>query len=166
MAFDKHACEQLQELFIGSQLLMDNVFDNDERNIDGLNKNVMELVNIVPRFRKLTTLQLIVRDVERYITTYFFEKCSNLMHFGIWCYGKYGHYDNLFENIMENCMQIKTIRLFGHGIQRNLLQRVRRMFPEVKLATQDNIAFSITDQEPCYIETTIQIKDPLRNYTV
>lgn len=141
LALDDNVCEQMQHLSIGSYLTGiadDNRF---ERFIQ-LTKHrlVVELVNIVPRFRKLTTLQLIVPGVERSNTKYLFEKCTNLMHFGVWCNGEFLS-DEIFKHVKNNCFQIGTIQLFGLRICEKVVQKLRQMLPNVSIevTTDDNI---------------------------
>ncbi|XP_055310659.1 uncharacterized protein LOC129573739 [Sitodiplosis mosellana] len=145
LALDDKLCEQMQELSIGSQPFMAKSYDeNDYLHVEP-SQVVVELVSIVSRFRKLTTLQLIVADVDKCNTKYLFENCTNLVDFGVWCKGEVLF--ELFDHIMDNCLHIGIIRLFGHGIYRSLLQKVRKMFSNVSVlaVVQDNVAFNATD---------------------
>lgn len=155
----------MQELSIGSQLIMSTSDPDDDTDVETIDSEpsrlVVELVNIVPRFPKLTTLQLIVPGVDQCNTKYLFEKCTYLVHFGVWCNGE-NQSDELLDHMLDNCMHIRTIRLFGHGIYRTLLQKIRQMFPHVSIevALQDHIAFSVADRDPHYSELNMCIPEP------
>lgn len=151
----------MEELSIGSQLLMgkDDAYEEDEDEGDddygGPSQIVVELVRIISRFRKLTKLELIVPGVDQCYSKYLFESCTNLVHFGVWCKDE-DPYDDLFQHIMDNCLDIGTIRLYGHGIYRKHLQKLDEMFPNasIEVAIQDNIAFTLNDEDtfvPSYI---------------
>lgn len=154
LAFDNKVCEQMEELSIGSQLIMgkedayDDADEDDDDN-DGPSQIVVELVRIIPRFRKLIKLELIVPGVDQCYSKYLFESCTNLVHFGVWCKDE-SPYDDLFEHMMNNCLNIGTIRLYGHGIFQKHLQKLDEMFPNasIEIAIQDNIAISVTDEDP------------------
>lgn len=122
MALDDNICEQIKELYIGTKLTDAlETFDNIPIRI------VVELISIVQRFRNLTKLHLIVSGIDRFNTKYLFEKCTKLVNLGIWCSGKKSS-DELFEHILDNCLQIGTIRLFGCGIYEESVRRIRQMF--------------------------------------
>ncbi|XP_055310330.1 uncharacterized protein LOC129573603 [Sitodiplosis mosellana] len=132
---DKVLYEQIQELSIGSQHFMaesDADDETDDDDDDEPSQDVVELVSIVPRFRKLTKLKLIVPGVNRCNTKYLFQNCTKLAHFGVWCKDDLLS-GELFEHIMDNCLHIGTIRLFGHGIYGGLLQIVSEMFPNASV---------------------------------
>ncbi|XP_031638365.1 uncharacterized protein LOC116350650 [Contarinia nasturtii] len=177
-ALDDRVCEQMLELSIGAHLPMESEVDhlNDDEDSDfDLNpfqdyhdkkfkgqatKSNIELINIVSRFRKLTTLYLVVRGVDCCDTKYLFENCTNLNEFGVWCWGEF-RCEEMFRHIYENCDQIKKIRLFGIGIFRKLIQRLRTMFPTgtVEVAIQNNVAFPVNDDSPRYDQMVVSIPD-------
>lgn len=129
MALNDDICEQMDGIFIGSQLNMTTSNASETFNSIPF-RIIVELISIVQRFRNLTTLHLIVPGVDLCNTKYLFEKCTKLVDFGIWCSGKHSS-DELLEHILDNCLQIGTIRLFGYGIYEVFVKKVRQMFPNV-----------------------------------
>ncbi|XP_055310638.1 uncharacterized protein LOC129573735 [Sitodiplosis mosellana] len=157
LALDDNVCEKMQELLIGSQLIMAKSDADDEPR-----RIVVELVRIVPRFPKLIELELIVPGVDQCNTKYLFESCTNLVHFGFWCKGSQFLSDDLFVHIKDNCMHIETIRLFGHGIFGYILKKVRKILPHVsvEVAVQDNISFEVTDEHSSCDNLAMNVLEP------
>lgn len=127
------------ELYIGTRLNMTDALET----IDSISiRNVVELISIVQRFRNLTKLHLIVPGIDRFNTKYLFEKCTKLVDLGIWCSGKNSS-DELFRHVLDNCLQIGTIRLFGCGMES--MQRIRQMFPNISVecTIPDNIFYFV-----------------------
>lgn len=131
----------MQQLSIGSYLAGvadDNRFERFIKMTK--HRLVVELINIVSRFRKLTILQLIVPGVERSDTKYLFENCTDLMQFGVWCNGEFLS-EEIFKHVKKNCLQIGTIQLFGLRICEKVVQKLRQILPDVSIevSTDDNV---------------------------
>lgn len=103
----------MEELSIGSQLIMgkEDACDEADEDNDGPSQIVVELVRIIPHFRRSTKLELIVPGVDQCYSKHLFGICTNLVHFGVWFKDQCPH-DNLFEHIMNNSLNICTIRLY------------------------------------------------------
>lgn len=159
-SLDSTVCEQMTELSIGAHFPMESEDDGLQQDFFGgeATESNIELVSIVSRFRNLTTLYLVVCGVDCCHTKYLFENCTKLVTFGVWCWGEL-RTEEMFDHIHANCQQINTIRLFGIGIFRNLLQDLRRMFPDVsvEVAIQNNVAFSVGDDNPRYNEMVVSV---------
>ncbi len=158
-SLDRNVCEQITELSIGAHLPLETEVDYNGDLIQGFsgkpNKSIIELIHIVSRFRSLTTLYLVVRGIDCCDSKYLFENCTKLVTFGFWCWGGIRTRSMLVQ-VLKNCQYLRKVRLFGPGVFRDILQLLRR-FVSVEVAIQNNVAFSVTDDNPCYNEMIVSI---------
>lgn len=94
-----------------------------------------QLINILIRFRNLSTLKLLVPGVTDLNTQYLFENCTKLVNMEI-CQRMRWKLD-VFEYLRANCKQIQFIRVIGKNWstvdQSQLLEEVQELFPRIKI---------------------------------
>lgn len=130
MGLDDSLCQQLQEISLGKSISLGQSNVTKERS--------MKLINMIYRCRNLTTLSLIIPDIEKNDMKFLFESCTKLNHFTVCCIDVYNS-QNMFECLKENCKDIKSIRIVIRDskckvFQRAFLQTLLQLFPHVSIS--------------------------------
>lgn len=127
LGLDETICQQI------NVLSLNNVSVSEwERSLKQKRTN-SQLINILIRFRNLSTLKLLVPGVTDLNTQYLFENCTKLVNIEL-CHNMW-EYD-VFEHLRANCTQIQFIRVIGKyisAVDRSVLEEVQKLFPRTKI---------------------------------
>lgn len=102
-SMDEATCAKVKEFTVGGY---------EDRNISDDLMHMM-LINVISRFRNLTTLNLIVAYMENMNINYLFEHCTKLVKLSV-AFESVFDFDKatrMFKSIKDNCKQINTIQL-------------------------------------------------------
>lgn len=108
----------------------------------------LKLVNLLTRFSNLTTLHLLINDVENSNTEFLFESCTKLITLSICCIGN-AHTIKMFNDIKSNCEQIKCIRMASENstFEEQFLKKICKLFPQASISVyykKDKVIFPVS----------------------
>lgn len=135
VGLDETICQQMKVLKLDG--ISDAEWDKTLNECRQQKRSNSQLINIIMRFRNLSTLEMLVPGVTDLNTRYLFETCSKLISV------KFCHcfiVDNIFEELKANCKELQFIYVLTPRDEKNNLnhiKNVQRLFPSVKVQVKN-----------------------------
>lgn len=134
LGLNEAICQQIK--FLSLTNISDDEWEKVSNECRQQKRSNSQLINIIMRFRNLSTLIMLVPGVSDLDTQYLFENCTKLNRIEF-CHYTWGH-DNIFYDLKENCKQIQFIRVVG---PRNKITKpqndLQKLFPGVKMQVRN-----------------------------
>lgn len=123
LKLNENTCHQMKELSLST--LAKSVSVDKEKST-----SYLKLINALARFKNLTTLHILIPEIQLLNTRFLFGNIPYLMDLAVVCVDQ--NETSMWEHVKENCLDIKSIRVIGlpkdSGFSPTFMERLRKRF--------------------------------------